>query len=199
VAIGRIFALGKEFIAMKPLQIETLLDSSDHGMRVGAVSIMEFQAQIPMLLGVPCLVPLAWPGWILDARLVRRPAARVVAGRRLRRVGRRPRPTHGPGGYWTWAHPRPGPPGIDTVPLTNLGGWLLAGLVLKTLLEAVVTRIATVPRTGDAAPLLALGWMTVGGALAYAGWLGLPGSAAWGAILAVPMVVVRAVQRRARP
>src|SRR4051794_18594914 len=31
------------------------------------------------------------------------------------------------------------PTGIDTVPLTNLGGWLLAGLVLKTLLEAVIT------------------------------------------------------------
>ena len=85
------------------------------------------------------------------------------------------------------------------MPLTNLGGWLLAGLVLKTLLEAVVTRIATVPRTGDAAPLLALRWMTVGGALAYAGWLRLPGSTAWAAIPAVPMVVVLAVQRRARP
>ena len=35
-------------------------------------------------------------------------------------------------GYWTWAHPRPGLPGIDTVPLTNLAGWLLAGVVLMT-------------------------------------------------------------------
>ena len=47
--------------------------------------------------------------------------------------------------------------------------------------------------------LLALGWMTVGGALAHAGWLGLPGSADWGAILAVPMLVALAVQRRGRP
>ena len=31
-------------------------------------------------------------------------------------------------GYWTWAHPHPGLPGIGTVPLTNLAGWLLAGL-----------------------------------------------------------------------
>jgi hypothetical protein len=85
------------------------------------------------------------------------------------------------------------------VPLTNLGGWLVAGLVLMTLLEALVIRIATVPLTGDAAPLLALGWMTLGRALAHAGWLRLPGSAASGAILAVPMLVALAEQRRARP
>ena len=85
-------------------------------------------------------------------------------------------------GYWTWAHPSPGLPGIDTVPLTNLGGWLLAGVVLMTLLDVLVRRtsVAGAPRIGDGAPLLALGWMTLGGALAHAGWLDLPGSAAWG-------------------
>jgi uncharacterized membrane protein len=100
-------------------------------------------------------------------------------------------------GYWTWAHPRPGLPGIDTVPLTNVGGWLLAGAVLMTLLDVLVARTAVAgsPRIGDAAPLLALAWMTLGGALAHAGWLGLPGSAAWGAALAVPVVVVL-VRRR---
>jgi DNA alkylation repair enzyme len=45
VAMGSIFALAKEFIAMEPQQIEILLDSPDHGMRVGAVSIMDFQAR----------------------------------------------------------------------------------------------------------------------------------------------------------
>jgi hypothetical protein len=43
--MGRIFALAKEFIAMEPPEIESLLDSSDHGMRVGALSIMDFQAR----------------------------------------------------------------------------------------------------------------------------------------------------------
>jgi putative membrane protein len=38
--------------------------------------------------------------------------------------------------------------------------------------------------------------MTLGGALAHAGWLGLPGSAAWGVALAVPVVTALAVQRR---
>jgi hypothetical protein len=45
-------------------------------------------------------------------------------------------------------------------------------------------------------PLLALGWMTVGGALAHAGWLGLPGSAAWGTALAVPVLAVLIAQHR---
>ena len=100
-------------------------------------------------------------------------------------------------GYWTWAHPEPGLPGIETVPLTNLAGWLFAGAVLMTLLDRLVSRAAA-PRIGAAAPLLALGWMTLGGALAHAGWLGLPGSAAWGAALAVPVLAALLVQGRWR-
>ena len=67
-----------------------------------------------------------------------------------------------------------------------------------TLLDVLVARTALPggARTGDGAPLLALAWMTLGGALAHAGWLGLPGSAAWGAALAVPVLVAVAVQQR---
>ena len=45
VPMGQIFALAKEFVTMEPPQIEGMLDFSDHGMRVGAVSIMDFQAR----------------------------------------------------------------------------------------------------------------------------------------------------------
>ena len=158
----------------------------------------------PRLLGVPFLVPLAWlmmawPSWVLAARLARRPVARVaVAAAVFAAWDVVLDPQMVQAGYWTWAHPRPGLPGIDTVPLTNLGGWLLAGLVLMALLEVLVARTATVPRIGDAAPLLVLGWMTLGGALAHAGWLGLPGSAVWGVVLAVPVLVALAVRRRTR-
>jgi uncharacterized membrane protein len=158
----------------------------------------------PRLLGVPFLVPLAWlmmawPSWVLAARLARRPGARVLVAAAVFAgwdVVLDPQLVQA--GYWTWAHPEPGLPGIGTVPLTNLGGWLLAGLVLMGLLDAVVARTAVpgAPRTGDAAPLLALGWMTLGGALAHAGWLGLPGSAAWGAALAVPVLVALALRNR---
>jgi putative membrane protein len=101
-------------------------------------------------------------------------------------------------GYWTWTHPQPGLPGIDTVPLTNLAGWLLAGTVLMTLLDLAVSRtsVPDAPRIGDAAPLLVLGWMTLGGALAHAGWLGLPGSAAWGAALFLPVLVLLLLRYR---
>jgi len=158
----------------------------------------------PRLLGVPFLVPLAWlmmawPSWVLAARLARRPVARVaVAAAVFAAWDVVLDPQMVQAGYWTWAHPRPGLPGIDTVPLTNLGGWLLAGLLLMALLEVLVARTATAPRIGDAAPLLVLGWMTLGGALAHAGWLGLPGSAVWGVVLAVPVLVALAVRRRTR-
>ncbi len=166
----------------------------------------------PTLLGVPFLVPLAWlmmawPSWLLGARLTRgvRPAwrhpARVAASAAVFAawdVVLDPQMVQA--GYWTWAHPSPGLPGIDTVPLTNLAGWLLAGLVLMALLDLLVARTAPAsrtaagPRIGDAAPLVALAWMTLGGALAHAGWLDLPGSAAWGVVLALPALAVLAVQ-----
>jgi uncharacterized membrane protein len=165
----------------------------------------------PTLLGVPFLVPLAWlmmawPSWVLADRLTRRlsdgrravvrvaVAAAVLAGWDVVLD-----PQMVQAGYWTWAHPDPGLPGITTVPLTNLAGWLTAGAVLMTLLHLLVSRATAPPRIGDGAPLLAMAWMTLGGALAHAGWLGLPGSAAWGAGLAVPVALVLVVQHRTRP
>ncbi len=164
----------------------------------------------PTLLGVPFLVPLAWlmmawPSWVLADLLAApvRPARHAVV-----RIGAAAAvfaawdvvldPQMVQAGYWTWTHPRPGLPGIDTVPLTNLAGWLLAGLVLMTLLDLLVARtsVPDAPRIGSAAPLLALGWMTLGGALAHAGWLGLPGSAAWGAALFLPLLAVLLVRYR---
>jgi putative membrane protein len=161
----------------------------------------------PTLLGVPFLVPLAWlmmawPSWLLARRLTdgqRSRAARVAVGAGLFAawdVVLDPQMVQA--GYWTWRTPSPGLPGIPTVPLTNLAGWLIAGLVLMALLDVLVTRAAGPVRLPDTAPLIALAWMTLGGALAHAGWLGLPGSAAWGATLAAPVVVALAVRSRRR-
>lgn len=162
----------------------------------------------PTLLGVPFLVPLAWlmmawPSWLLGERLARlaRPDRRRIA-RIAWAAGIFAAwdvvldPQMVDAGYWTWAHPEPGLPGIDTVPLTNLVGWVLAGLVLMGLLDLLVERTAVTPRIGDTAPFLVLGWMTLGGALAHAGWLDLPGSAFWGVALAVPVLVTLLVQHR---
>jgi 3-methyladenine DNA glycosylase AlkD len=45
IPMGKIFALAKEFIDMPPLEIEKLLESPRHEMRVGAVSIMDWKAR----------------------------------------------------------------------------------------------------------------------------------------------------------
>jgi uncharacterized membrane protein len=158
----------------------------------------------PTLLGVPFLVPLAWlmmawPSLLVAGLLTRNRAARVATAAGVFAawdVVLDPQMVQA--GYWTWAAPQPSLPGIGTVPLTNLAGWLLAGLVLMALLDALVPRtaVADAPRVGPAAPVLALGWMTLGGALAHAGWLGLPGSAAWGAALFLPLFAALVVRSR---
>ncbi|CAM3683981.1 DNA alkylation repair protein [Occultella aeris] len=45
VPMREVFALAKAFIDTDPAEIETMLESPDHLMRVGAVSIMDFQAR----------------------------------------------------------------------------------------------------------------------------------------------------------
>jgi 3-methyladenine DNA glycosylase AlkD len=45
VPMRHIFALAKESTGMHPTQIEAVLEASDHESRVGAVSIMDFQAR----------------------------------------------------------------------------------------------------------------------------------------------------------
>jgi 3-methyladenine DNA glycosylase AlkD len=45
VRMGKVFALAKEFIEMPPAEIEKLLESPIHEVRVGAVSIMDWQAR----------------------------------------------------------------------------------------------------------------------------------------------------------
>jgi uncharacterized membrane protein len=165
----------------------------------------EYSAALgPTLVGVPFLVPLAWlmmawPSWVLAERLTRRSPVRVLVAAAVFAawdVVLDPQLVRA--GYWTWADPSPGLPGIPTVPLTNLVGWLLAGAVLMTLLHVLVVRasVPDAPRIGDAAPLLTIAWMTLGGSLAQAGWLGLPGSAAWGLVLAAPVVVALVVRHR---
>ena len=45
VRMGQVFALAKEYMAMPLDEVETMLESPIHEMRVGAVSIMDFQAR----------------------------------------------------------------------------------------------------------------------------------------------------------
>ena len=45
VRMGQVFALAKEFMNMELVEVEGMLESPFHEMRVGAVSIMDFQAR----------------------------------------------------------------------------------------------------------------------------------------------------------
>jgi hypothetical protein len=56
VRMGQVFELAKEFMAMPPAEIEKLLESPIHKARVGAVSIMDFQARSKQT-DVPCRRP----------------------------------------------------------------------------------------------------------------------------------------------
>jgi uncharacterized membrane protein len=142
----------------------------------------------PLFLGVPLVIPLAWtwmawPAWVVAGRLVagwwRVPVAAVgLASWDLfldpQMVAER---------YWTWA-------GTAGVPLTNYLGWLAVALVLMALLGLVDRQ-----RPVAGAPMYALYlWTYFSGILAHAVFLGLPASAAWGALgmglVAVPLLVV---------
>ena len=45
VGMGQIFSLARECMNMQPAEIERLLESPTHAVRVGAVSVMDFQAR----------------------------------------------------------------------------------------------------------------------------------------------------------
>jgi putative membrane protein len=96
--------------------------------------------------------------------------------------------------YWTWQNPHPALPGVPGVPIGNYLGWLGVALVLMTIVSLVDKPIA------DDRPLLALYlWTYASSILAHAAFLGLPGSAAWGALgmglVAMPLIARLLVPR----
>jgi putative membrane protein len=166
----------------------------------------------PTVWDVPVVVPLAWlmmtyPCLLLGRALV---ARLRLAGERSRRSG----PTSGPaaglavavlGGYalaawdvfldpqmvaaghWRWHDPEPGLPGTSGVPLTNVAGWLLAGVCLVALLHLALPERRTRGRGSDrhvglteAVPGTLLAWTWLGSTLASAVFFDRPAVAAWG-------------------
>ncbi len=159
----------------------------------------------PELLGVPLLVPLAWTmlayPLLLAARITcaRRPVLVVpatavgLAGWDLYLD-----PQMVDAGHWAWTFPDPHLPGMDGIPLTNLAGWLLGGLLVAAVLDRVVPRTTT--DRLDPGPALVLAWTWLGSALALAVWLGRPGAAAWGLVVMAPVVapaLLRTLRRSA--
>lgn len=168
----------------------------------------------PQVAAVPVLVALAW---VMGAW----PA--IAAARRLRPAGARGAlpiqigiaaaglwawdlfldPQMVADGRWRWTHPSPALPGIENVPLSNFGGWLAVSVLIAAAGCAIARR-----RPGGEASLIEPGeaqflWTWISSAVAHAVFLGLPGSALWGApamgaVGAPLMIVLVRDARRAR-
>jgi putative membrane protein len=183
----------------------------------------------PALWRVPLVVPLAWlmmayPCLLLARTLAERLAVASQRGRRgsPARRGRRPAgatvrvallggfamaawdvfvdPQMVAAGHWTWQSPAPSLPGTTGVPVTNVAGWFLAGVVLMALLNLVLPwqrRARSTGRRGlsDTVPALLLAWTWLGSTLANALFFDRPAVAAWGGaalgVVVLPYLLVR--------
>ncbi|MER7277391.1 carotenoid biosynthesis protein [Dactylosporangium sp. NPDC000244] len=149
----------------------------------------------PRLLGVPLVIPLAWtwmawPAWVAAGRLTARTGARIaVAGVGLAAWDLFLDPQMVRQRYWLWHTDSPALPGVAGIPLTNYLGWLVVAVALMALLHA-----AAGAKPGNDAPMYAMYlWTYASSILAHAVLLGLPASAAWGALgmglVAIPLAV----------
>ncbi|GAA2328434.1 carotenoid biosynthesis protein [Dactylosporangium salmoneum] len=152
----------------------------------------------PRLLGVPLVIPLAWtwmawPAWVAAARLTARPVARVVvAGAGLAAWDLFLDPQMVSQRYWLWRTTSPALPGVAGIPLTNYLGWLGVAVALMALLRLALGDDPA--RPGVDAPMYAMYlWTFASSIVAHGIFLGLPASAAWGAVgmglVAVPLAV----------
>lgn len=106
----------------------------------------------PQLAGIPIVVPLAWtmmtwPALLVGRTLIPSPARASRPTRLLAwaAIGTWALaswdlfldPQMVAEGYWTWADPDPHLPGVPGIPVANYAGWLLASLVLISVLIAL--------------------------------------------------------------
>jgi uncharacterized membrane protein len=176
----------------------------------------------PAVLGVPVLVPLAWVMMAYPCLLAGRTVATQLASRHGRpHHGRRPNLEHvvtvaasawllaawdlflDPqmvhAGHWRWAHPDPGLPGLEGVPLSNFLGWLLVAIVLQAALHLAFPRVGDADgrehaanRRLPAVPAVLLAWTWLGSALANLAFFGRPAVALYG-LLAMGVVAAPAL------
>lgn len=162
----------------------------------------------PAVFEVPLVVPLAWTGgiypiWVVAGILCRAPAARIAATA-AGAVGWDLflDPQMVADGQWRWADTDSGLPGLAAIPWTNYLGWFLVAGLIAAALTGWERTAAPTRRLGI--PVLMFLWTWLGSALAHAVFLGLPYSAAYGAVglglLGVPLLVrtVRAGTRHDR-
>jgi uncharacterized membrane protein len=124
------------------------------------------------VLDVPVLVPLAWsmmayPVFLAARRLTRRFTA-VIGAIGLAGWDVFLDPQMVADDRWHWADPSPSLPGIDTVPLTNLAGWLGVAFVMMLGLCATLPR----DRGSETLPAVLLLWTYLGSIVGNVFWFG---------------------------
>jgi len=154
----------------------------------------------PLVAGVPLLVPLAWlmmayPCLVMARLMVAKHVAvganwsrtvwtAAIAGGAMASWDVFLDPQMVQAGHWIWRHPAPGLPGTDGVPLTNLGGWLLAAVLLMLVLQvALPVHDGPTDRFALVTPAVLLGWTWVGGVIGNAVFFDRPWVALWGGVL----------------
>ncbi|MEV6346655.1 carotenoid biosynthesis protein [Actinoplanes sp. NPDC051851] len=197
VVLGVVLSLSHAWLTRGARQAGALvLTATLGGFAVEAVGVAtgfpfgtyDYSGQLgPRLLGVPLIIPLAWtwmawPAWLAALHAVRSRVGRIlVAGTGLAAWDLFLDPQMVAEGYWRWHSPTPALPGVPGIPAGNYLGWLAFALLLMTALAAATG--AREPDPADA-PMLALWlWTYASSVLAHAVFLGLPASAAWGALL----------------
>lgn len=138
---------------------------------------------------VPVVVPLAWTMMaypiLLAARRVTRRFAFALGGIGLAGWDVFLDPQMVRDGHWRWADPSPSLPGVDSVPITNYGGWL----VVATLMMGVLDRTLSREHVSEAQPATLLFWTYVGSILGNVFWFGTLGVAVAGAVAMGVLVV----------
>lgn len=152
----------------------------------------------PAFFGVPVVIGLAWlmmahPCVVVAERVATsRPAQVAAAAVALAGWDVFLDPQMVDARHWHWADPAPHLPGIDRVPLSNVGGWLLVATVMSALLVAMSPR----PDPIRERPLVVLWvWVWLSSAFAALVFFGQPAVAGWG-LLAMGLVGVPLVARR---
>jgi len=209
VLLGYLLSVGHALITRGPRTAGALvLITTGGGLAVEVVGIAtgvpfgvyEYSGQLgPAVAGVPLVIPLAWtwmawPAWLVAVRLTRPGLARIaLAGLALAAWDVFLDPQMVSEGYWTWRDPTPALPGLPGIPVGNYLGWLLVAVAFAGLLR--LTAGPGMAVVGDAdAPMYGLYlWTFASSVLARAVCLGLPVSAAWGALVMSPVAVPLAV------
>jgi putative membrane protein len=81
-------------------------------------------------------------------------------------------------GRWRWADPTPGLPGVEGVPLTNFAGWLIVGVAMMAVLNALLPNVGS----SEAQPATLLFWTWIGSVVGNVFWFGSPEVAVAGGV-----------------